>query len=460
MGQPRNVVMLVADSLRWDSVHVGGDHRLPYLAKRAVAFHQARAGGCWTLPSHASMFTGLSPHEHGADSQTRHMRQVPTLAERMKKLGYATHMVTANVATTDIFGLDRGFDSLDRIWKLVPTQHRKIHEALVLVGKPRLRKKLFSQNFLMGKMSEDLDASKVWLQSTAPAILDRARELMDEDNARGQRSFVFMNLMESHFPYHVGDTFEFSAEGLFGKIREVIGLYHLVNQTWLTTDRKHIGPEVLDVLRRRQRLAWERLAPLIDAFAEELREKYDATLIFAADHGDNFGEQDWLYHFSNVTDAGNRVPLYVMAHDSEAGRADHTPVSARDLFGTVLKNAGDRDPSLLSLLDDPNRSVPVLESFWYNNNGLTLPQFRINQYAFVAGDLRYAHRSDRWYVAPVTRGDEREPAFEPLDPGVNPLEEGVADAERMAALRPHFDAFSAFSAKILAKADTAQRAAA
>lgn len=459
MQKPRNVVVLVADSLRWDSVHQRGDHRLPYLAGHATAFHQARSGGCWTLPATASIFTGLSPHEHGADSQTRAIRrQVPTLAERMKALGYSTHMVTANVATTEIFGLDRGFDTLDRIWKLVPAQHKRIHEILVLAGKPRLRKRVFSKDFVMGKLSEDLDASKVWLQSTYGDVFDRARFLLDENEKKGQPGFFFLNLMESHFPYHTGDTFETSADGIIAKIREVVSLFHLVNQTWLTTGERHIQQDMLALLRRRQRLAWERLAPAIDAFARELREKYDATVVFCADHGDNFGEQDWLYHFSNVTDAGNRVPLYVLPHDHDAPGIVETPVSARDLFGTVLRAAGDRDPELISLMGDADRSTPVLESYWYNNNGKTLPKYRFNQWAFVDGDKRYVHRQDEWFVAPITRADEPEPTFVPVGRGVDPLQEGLADGERAATLRRSFFEFSEFSARILAKTEHAHAA--
>lgn len=452
MAKPKNVVVLIADSLRWDSVHAGGDHRLPYLASRSQTFRQARSGGCWTLPATASMFTGLTPHEHGADSQTRSITNVPTLAERMQALGYSTHMVTANVATTEIFGLDRGFDTLDRIWKLVPSHHKKIHEALVLVGKPRLRKRVFSKDFVMGKLSEDLDASKVWLQSTQGDVFDRTRQILDENAKRDQRGFFFVNVMETHFPYHVSDTFETSAEGIIGKIREVVSLFHLVNQTWLMTDKTHIRADMLALLRRRQRLAWERLAPMIDSFAKELREKYDAYVVFGADHGDNFGEQDWLYHFSNVTDAGNRVPLFVMPHDSDEARIIDAPVSARDLYGTLLRAAGDPDPSLLSLTETPELSLSILESYWYNNNGKTLPQYRYNQFAFVAGDTRYANRQDEWFRAPITRADEAEPKFEPLDPGINPLHELVDEPERLAALRGQFANFTEFSAKVMAKA--------
>lgn len=452
MAEPRNVVLLVADSLRWDTVHRGATG-LPYLGSRGLRFDQARSGGCWTLPATASLFTGLSPHEHGADAQTRSINNAPTLAERMKHLGRSTHMVTANVATTDIFGLDRGFDTLDRVWKLVDARaHRRIHEALVLAGKPRLRKKLLSKNFVMGKMSEDLDASKVWLQSTAETVFDRTRQLMEENARKNQRGFFFLNLMESHFPYHIADAFECSADTLIGQLRELYSLYHLVNQTWLTNDRQYIAPDMMELLRRRQRLAWERLAPRIDAFVQELREEHDATVVFCADHGDNFGEQGWLYHFSNVTDAGNRVPLYILPHDRDLGRTSEAPVSARDVFGTLLRASGDPDPTLISLLDaSSDRSLPVLESFWYNNNGKTLPQYRYNQFAFVAGGMRYANRHGRWSQAPATRGLASEAAFLELDPGVDPLQERLDTADRMLRLRRSWNDFSAFSEHILTR---------
>lgn len=453
MSPPKNVVLLVADSLRWDAVHAGGDARLPWLGARALRFDQARSGGCWTLPATASLFTGLSPHEHGADAQTRAVRKVPTLAERMQALGRRTHMVTANVATTEIFGLDRGFDTLDRIWQSVPSRaHRRLHDALVLMGKPRLRKKLFSKDFVMGKMSEDLDASKVWLQSTADAVFDRTRELLRRDDADGQRGFYFLNLMETHFPYHVDDGFQCASDGLFAQLRELMGLYHLVNQTFLTTGRDPIDPETMATLRQRQRRAWERLAPKIDAFARELREEHDATVVFCADHGDNFGEQGWMYHFSNLTDAGNRVPLYVLPHDRDPGRVTHQPVSSRDLFGTLLRAAGDADPTLTSLLDASiDRSLPVLEAFWYNNNGRTLPQFRHNQFGFVAGSQRYVNRGGAWSCAPITEGEATEAVFQPMDRGVNPLSERVDTADRLMRFRRAFQDFSVFSEAVMRK---------
>ena len=450
MDAPKNIVLLVADSLRWDSVHAGNDHRLPYTAPRAIRFDQARSGGCWTLPATASMFTGLMPHEHGATGQTRDIHQhVPRLPERLRTLGYRTHMVTANVVTTDIFGLSRGFETVDRIWHMVPARHKNLFGLLALIGKPRLRRKLLSKDLLLGRLSEDLQAAEVWLQSTMNAIFDRARVILRANESRGARTFLFLNLMESHFPYHIGDTFSTSAAGYWNKARELYSLYHLVNQTRLLGNKDYIRPDMLALLRQRQRRAWERMAPGLDAFVQEMREQHESLVIFASDHGDNFGEQGWQYHFSNVNDAGNRVPLFWLSPNGGTPRIEHRPVSARDIFGSVLRAAGDRDPALVSLPDEPWRSVPVMQSYWYNNRGRTHARFRYNQFAFVADEQRYLYRSGHWYSAPITRQDEPEAAFRAMDARVDPLREGVAEAERLTYLRGAFAEFCTFSDRVM-----------
>lgn len=445
MERPRNIILLVADSLRYDSVHTGGSG-LGFTTAHATRFTQARSGGCWTLPATGSLFTGLMPHEHGADSQSRGMRKdVPTLAEVAKEHGYSTHQITANVATTEIFGLDRGFDEIHRIWQHVPAEHKKIHEVLVLIGKPRLRKKILSPEFVSGKLSEDLDASKVWLQDTVESVFDTARQRLAENERHGKPSFLFLNLMETHFPYHVGPTFETTADGLLGKMREIVSLFHLINQTWLTTDRQPISPEMMNLLRQRQRVAWERLAPKIDAFVEEMHAQGN-LVVFCSDHGDNFGEQGWVYHFSNVTDAGNRVPLYVVDPADDVSREIATPISTRDVYQALLTRMGE-PRAVFDPVREPERSFPIMQSCWYNNQGKTLPKFKYNQICLLENGTRWMKRRNEWFSAPPTTEGVEEP-FVRLPPGVDPLEEGVFLPERRAYLRNVLQDFGDYSARV------------
>jgi arylsulfatase A-like enzyme len=448
ISKPRHVVLLVADSLRYDAFHDRADSHLPFAYTHGLRFHQARAAGCWTLPATAAIFTGLMPHEHRATCQSRGLRQdVPTLAERMKLLGYHPYMISANVVTTDIFGLHRGFERMECVWRSLPTQKR-LQTLMVLAGKPRLRRKLYSVDFIMGKMSADLEAAKVWLQSSIDVVFSRALALLDDAHRRGKRTFCFLNLMETHFPYHINHTFKTSTSTLMGKLRELYSLFHLVNQSWLIRNKEYISPDMLRHLRQRQRWAWAYIAERVDAFIKELREHYQALVVFASDHGDNFGEQGWQYHFSNVNDAGTRVPLLWLWHDRDAVGDIETPVSTRDLYGALLKAAGDTDPSFFSMTDTPDRSITVMQSYWYNNRGRTRPCFQYNQFAFVAGSQRYLHRRDRWYSAPITRRDEPEVTFELLDASVNPLQERIDVPERLSYISRAFDAYRTFAAAL------------
>lgn len=446
---PRNIIFIVADSLRYDTVYRNNDIRLPYLETNAVQFHQARSGGCWTLPATASMFTGMMPHEHGATAQTRAIRKdVPTLAEQLKQRGYETHQITANIATTEVFGLERGFDRVSKIWQQVPVKYNFMQKILALAGKPRLRKIIISGDDVMARLTEDLEASKVWLQLTHHTILDQARQLIADNEQKNVRSFVFINLMETHFPYHIADTFQASSKGPVNKLRELVSMFHYVNQTFLQTGKLHIKPEMLKVMRNRQRTAWEIIAPAINQFVREMHEGQNNLVLFCGDHGDNFGEDGWLYHFSNVTDGGNKVPLFWLnpsANNQPA--AIQTPISARDLYSSLLRAAG--NPKGISVYTEPNESLPVIQSYWYNCHGKTLPKYKYNQICFVDNEYRYLYRMGKWMAAPITKSTW-EPVFEPIPDGINPLLEAVSDVEKRKKMEAILKNFEIFSDKIMA----------
>ena len=114
-GDPPNVLLIVLDTVRADRLSLYGYRRptsptLERLAKRGIRFDEARATAPWTLPSHASMFTGRWPHELDVDWYTPLGTKFPTLAEYLGSRGYATAGFVANVHYCSYdFGLDRGF---------------------------------------------------------------------------------------------------------------------------------------------------------------------------------------------------------------------------------------------------------------------------------------------------------------------------------------------------------------
>ena len=113
-GSP-NILLIVMDTVAAGHLSLHGYDRatsttLVELAERGIQFDSARAASSWTLPSHATMFTGRWLHELSVGWLTPLDRTRPTLAEFLRDRGYATAGFVANTfyCATDS-GLARGF---------------------------------------------------------------------------------------------------------------------------------------------------------------------------------------------------------------------------------------------------------------------------------------------------------------------------------------------------------------
>lgn len=112
-----DVLLVTIDTLRADRVGAYGDPlartpNLDELAREGALFREAIAAAPLTLPSHASMLTGLYPAGHGLrdNGGFRLGEHVPTLAERLDQAGYHTGAFVSAYVLDSAWGLDRGFD--------------------------------------------------------------------------------------------------------------------------------------------------------------------------------------------------------------------------------------------------------------------------------------------------------------------------------------------------------------
>jgi arylsulfatase A-like enzyme/Tfp pilus assembly protein PilF len=166
------VVIVSIDTLRSDHLPMYGYGRVetPHMAsfrKDAILFEKAYSHVPLTLPSHASLFTGQLPAVHGLrDNLGYHLSpDVPTLAEVLRKKGYATGGAVSCIVLSGESGIGRGFD----FWEdsVEPTE---AHEALSRVQRS-------------GAETEDLLSG--WL----------------ERSTGGKPPFAFLHLYEPHTPY-------------------------------------------------------------------------------------------------------------------------------------------------------------------------------------------------------------------------------------------------------------------
>ena len=451
MAKPKNVIVIVADSLRYDSVYREGGPGVPYLENNAIQFSNARSSGCWTLPATSSIFTGMLPHEHGATSQSRWLdAKVPSLPEKLKTAGYKPIQVSANIVTTELFNVSKGFDEVHKTWNWVESKHGLLLRAVLALNRPRIRKMFLKpRDMVFDKISEDLRQGTIWAQKTCNDSFLRAKQLIEENNAKGQGVFMFVNLMETHYPYHIADTFTLMNKTLMGKIHEWQILYHYLSQSFLKKENSFITQADLDLLRAKQQLAWKLIRDNVDAFCREMHEGKDNLVVFCSDHGDNFGDQGWQYHFSNVTDGGNRVPVFWLDNESRKAETKTHNVSSRFMHHDILRAVGLPDEGK-TLMEERDNNLPMLESFWYDNEGKTLDKFKYNQAAFIDGDKRFVQRAGNWMYAPVGNNG-KEPAFEFVEKGFNPIEELKLGDGRKKYVESSLKEFGAFSDKVMNK---------
>ncbi len=115
----QNVLLVTIDTLRADALRsYGGRAATPHLdqlAAQGARFTFAHAHAVVTLPSHASILTGLLPYEHGIrdNSGFRLPDDTPTLATRLKSAGFSTGAFIGAFPLTRRFGLATGFDVYD-----------------------------------------------------------------------------------------------------------------------------------------------------------------------------------------------------------------------------------------------------------------------------------------------------------------------------------------------------------
>lgn len=115
-----SVLLITFDTTRADHLGPYGyahafTPTLSALAKVSVKFNRAFSSAPITLPSHATIMTGLHPFYHGVRDNSHFVAnaELNTLAEAFKAHGYQTAAVVAAFVLDSRFGLDQGFDYYD-----------------------------------------------------------------------------------------------------------------------------------------------------------------------------------------------------------------------------------------------------------------------------------------------------------------------------------------------------------
>lgn len=123
-----NVVMICVDTVRWDTwwtpERAGFEDALTPWMSRSQTMAQAMSAAPWTVPSVATVLTGLYPSQHGGglfEGEVANLDKevpsainpaVPTLAEMLSEGGVRTAAVSAHPWFGANYGFQRGFEEM------------------------------------------------------------------------------------------------------------------------------------------------------------------------------------------------------------------------------------------------------------------------------------------------------------------------------------------------------------
>ncbi|MEN9786086.1 MAG: hypothetical protein RLZZ299_1350 [Pseudomonadota bacterium] len=429
-GSP-DVVFIVLDTFRADLLTAYGrpkdDAVVPHLdawAAESRVWTNMLSSATWTLPSHATMFTGQLPYTHGAGYAARDAepdeRPLPqgadTLAGRFAAAGWRTVGIAANKAfVRRRWGLAQGF----QVW-----------------------------------LGEDLpDASDGLPYLTADRVVALATQALS--TRRDRPIFLFLNLMDVHAPYVSRRGFLKHPERLDRRLLPG-------GRGW---SRVHLPMRLFGwvhpAARASLREAYDAEARFLDAELQPLLARLPAlgvgardVVLLTADHGEYLGDHAFRGHAQDVYEPVLRVPLVARGPGFPAG-TDLSALQTRDVPDLLLGAAG-----LPMFASGPRASaLQVAELYGSLERDLREPWFgarfdRVRR-AFRLGSRKVIVGSDGSLEAYDVRDDPHEARSMPDAPWVSALRregEGylstlpVADVSRPLRVERDMDADAALEA--------------
>ncbi len=387
-GAP-NVLLLILDTVRAEDMGLYGYARattpeIEKVAATGVTFDRAIVTAPWTLPSHASMFTGLPAHKLSTDFDRPLDDAVPTLAEVLARHGYVTGGFVANPTyASRASGLQRGFatyrDHVVSVPELIDNAfwpRRVVEWARGLAGQ---------QGRLVRKTAEEVNG-----------------ELLDWLPTDGRPFFAFLNYFDAHEPYEPHapfDTLFFERSPRFWLIKG-----------W---QRNRSREELQEI-----RAAYDGNIAYIDhqigrllAALESRDLRRNTIVIVSSDHGEHFGEHGGIMsHANSLYLPLLHVPLVISYPPRvPTGHRVQAAVSLQQLPATILDLAGlagrDSVPgrSLAtqwaapgdSLARDASVATPLLSSLTYNTFSSPIdPIQKGAMQSIVQGALHYIRNGD------------------------------------------------------------------
>lgn len=348
MSKKPNVILLIFDTLRSDYLSCyGADVDTPGFAEVAhsgVCFDWAFGAGPATPISHASLYAGQYPSEHGVTGQYINLpTDVPVLAEWFSSAGYDTYGITGPAKMGSPWGYDRGFDEM----------YEPYHDRPSIASKEGLLQTLTQSRFRRFVWRKLTRGENDHTRLKFELLRDTIRSGLDDP------FFALCNFVTVHAEYDPPRPYKMEATPEFTRPRwslleKLLGEHGEIDRSDIRLDRiLHVqsgdgvgrflaNPEYLNdaeiaLLRKWYAASVEflddELQKFLAFYERELQD--DTILILTADHGEQLGEHGLWEHSHYLYDETLHVPLIMTGPALPEGSRRTDLVSHVDIFDTL-----------------------------------------------------------------------------------------------------------------------------
>ena len=324
-----NVVLISIDTLRADHLETYGCTRktapnIERLAAKGIVFSNAYAQAPWTLPSMASVHTGLYPYGHAALSwNTKVHEEMTTIAEALKNSSYLTIGVISIPWLSRAHGFAQGFD-------------------------------VFDQSEPGGNPDAVLDQ----------ALTDRAIRYLRSYGKR--KFFLWIHYLDPHYSYVRHPEYGY-ADQYAGLLSMVLKHEHL-NRIKGQLSREDVR-YILDVYDEEITSVDAAIGRLLQGLLD-LGLEDRTVIVLIADHGEEFLERDKIGHGKTLYQELIHVPLVIAgAGNLTSGRLDiNEAVETRSLGRTILNLCGAQKASFpgIDLLSSAKRGEGQIQGLVFS----------------------------------------------------------------------------------------------
>lgn len=332
MAERPNLVLICFDSVRKD---IFDKVATSLVGLSDIKYEQCRAASSWSVPSHASMFTGQLPHEHGVHTHNLDFTRLTVedfLTARLK--GYTSINVTANVWLTNQFGFGQFFDKKVNI---SPQQYfdkglntKKFETEIDQTGLSKYLRFIHAaieHEYPLHSLCNGLFNKAIGYFRHAPVPTpfdDGAKRVvnasLDQIESVTEPFFLFQNFMDAHGPAHHVLAYDRSLYDVpLSWTSQKLDFWEVM----MEGDENVHNPNI-DNYRELYRAAVDYLDRLTVEFIETVQEQTNRKTVFVitSDHGENlaYSSDDGLFqHSSTLSEGVLHVPLYVINPPETSG---------------------------------------------------------------------------------------------------------------------------------------------